>query len=149
MAIIRNVKANSEIHFNLKRSREDDWLNYRLEVYIIDSNNHRSCLENLSLLNYENLYLDAIYDPEVPQLIEGIKKILSGEIEYYLFSPVDEKDFILELICREKLFLNYFRANDIPGFWEGMRITIDQMSLAKFAEDLAQEYRSLGYSNYS
>ena len=139
MAVLKNISSNIELHFILKKSNENEWLNYRVEVYVIDNNNLRKLLENVSLIEQGNLFLDALYDPEVLQLIKGINMILNGESDYFLFSPVDEKDFILEISREKNFYINFFRANALSNFWEGIRMTVDTIALEYFISELRNE----------
>jgi len=143
MAILRNITSNIEINLILLKSKESEWLNYRVEVFIIDKSGEKKIIEQVSLFNESNLFLDAVDDPEVINIIQGINRIINREIHYYSFTPVDEKDFILEVIHTDNFYVNFFTINNLTSFWEGIRIRVDKIALIDFMNELSDENNKL------
>lgn len=143
MAAIKNIDYSVQIVFSVKKSKRKEWLNYNVDIYSLDSDaNAKAILSDLSLSDVDNLYLDAFYDPEIPLLIEGIREVLNDKSLYFSFSPVDEKDFILEFtssVKSDNFELSFFVDKKMRNVWHGIKILVDKSEMLEFLNSLSKE----------
>lgn len=145
MALIRNKTCSIEISFTIKESKEKEWLNYQIETNAIENSGNRQLLQDFSLLNDELLFLDRFYDPELPKIIEGINKILTGDTDSFSFSPIDEKDFILQIdagIEPANFILLLMVDSSLTNVYKGVRLIVTDDALRNFVNQL-EKWKSL------
>lgn len=160
MAVLKNITNDIHIVLELKLIKESPkWVGYTLNVMV-----HRIGKINTFLKFRENdeLYFENFAECEVPALCEGLELFATGNVDSYTFSPLDEKDFLLELkvsadeyrkaevftmnlfVEEAMIFDNY--AWDVRGLI-GLRTEVGKTNITDFAHALRSEYNDLFLSS--
>ncbi len=150
MATLKNLKDDVFIILDLKKTKETPpWIGYTLKVLIKKENQTN---EFLRLSCIDELYFDGFLEPEIPALCKALNLLTKNEISSYVFEPIDEKDFRLE-ITREKDFyrMNLFMQeamllNIYP--WEvypmiGLQMKVGGDEIINFSNELRKEHSKI------
>ncbi|MCA9611731.1 MAG: hypothetical protein KC586_03125 [Myxococcales bacterium] len=91
------------------------------------------------------LFLDAEFEPEVPLICAGVRRV-SSEGGSYFFTPADEKDFELRVWnegdhLRVRMQFRDCPASDEFGWPVGVQVSRE--SLLSFVDSLERAYRDL------
>lgn len=146
MANLKNVSNDTCINIKLQSIDESPkWIGYDL-VVLIKENEFLS--ELLSMRNTGGLYFENEFTPEIPDLCNSLNLLVSGNISQYLFEPIDEKDFCLEInrikdsigdYFKIQLFMDYPKIRSQPG----IQMYSTAKELINFSIELRQEHEEL------
>lgn len=153
MAILKNFKNDTNLELKLKTIKDSpDWIGYEWWIFLFQST------KKIPFLRFDRseLYFDNLGDYEVKNLCNLINSIVNGDIDKFIFEPVDEKDFRLEIIREywsDKIFyrLSLFTNMSIilDSFeWNGystpgIQIKTSKENLVVFTNELRKEYEDL------
>jgi len=150
MAILNNILEDTAFWVHLIKNRDKSkWIGYELKILGKSGN---STKEILRLSNSNELYFENYTEPEIPALCNGLALIADGKIDKFIFEPIDEKDFRLELenengiiianiFLEEVQILNDFQWNAHSMI--GVRMKIKKEDIVKFSYQLIEEYKSI------
>lgn len=94
MPRIYNILRSKYLELSLyEDTNSREWVRYALEYGTIELGEYRAA----ERLSDSELFFDAYIDPEIPNLIAQMNELLTGKIVHFIFQPVDERDFILEM----------------------------------------------------
>lgn len=146
MAILKNLNSELELHFNLKNSKEIEWRNYKIEIYVVCSDGQKKMLDDLSLTTEDTLFLDAFYEPEIPILLEGLINVVNNKSKYYSFSPIDDQDFVIELKQGNNgdfYYFSFFSTKKSSNILYGIRIKVNAEAINRFVFELMEESENI------
>jgi hypothetical protein len=117
------------------------WHSYRIMVGLAD----RSTAEILEASEDAPLFLDARVTPEIPSLCTGISRVVQ-EGGHFIFEPIDERDFVLEVQSDQGHLSLRLDAADRPfdplmGWPSGL--PVEPAALLAFADGLLLEFDQL------
>lgn len=117
------------------------WHSYRIMVGLADG----STAEILEASEDVHLFLDAMVTPEIPSLCVGISRVVQ-EGGRFIFEPIDERDFVLEVRSDQGHLSLRLDAADKPfdplmGWPSGL--PIESAALLTFADGLLLEFDQL------
>ncbi len=104
---------NISFHLNLMPAKQlhYGWLCYIMKV-IID---HTATIT----FQTQEQYFENQFEFEIPQLVNGFRKVSNGDTSEFEFSPIDENDFHLRISClpskNEVFFSNYVAVRNTAG----------------------------------
>lgn len=150
MAILKNCTDEIKIELTLKIIKESPrWLGYSLRIFTQTDSKEN---ELLNLLYEDTLFFENEIQPEIPMLCESLNLLIEEKISKYSFSPLDERDFVLEImkennIYKANLFMGeamllksyHFRTHSMIG----VQIRIETKDLIEFTKTLAKEYKTI------
>jgi hypothetical protein len=152
MAKLTNKNNDVFIELTLHTTKESPaWINYTLRVF---SKKENLVTEFLRLNNENILYFENQIEPEIPLLLEGLRSVIQGTTKNYVFEPLDEKDFNLEikvspkdylvtLFIKEALIFNNYQWNNYTKV--GVQMHADTNSISSFIGQLEDEYTKLKF----
>lgn len=122
-------------------SSHTGWHSYRLMVGLTDG----KTFEELEGSEDTPLFLDATVTPEVPSLCAGILHVVQKG-GHFLFEPIDERDFVLDVRSDDDHLSVRLDATDKPfstsmGWPSGL--PVEPAALLAFAEGLLFEFHQL------
>ena len=148
MAILNNTSEDVMIYLQLnKKNGTTKWIGYELKIL---SKKGEITEEFLSLINSNELYFENFVEPEIPALCNALDQIAKGEIQEFLFEPIDERDFRLELkhengIISANIFLEEAQvlSNYQWNFYSmiGVRMKINKEDIETFSNQLKEEFK--------
>jgi len=104
LATLKNLTNDVYIILFLRKTKEfPKWVGYTLKVFTKKKNKTN---EFLRLKQTKNLYFENFIDPEISALCNALDSVANGKINNYMFEPIDEKDFRLEI----RLENNYYKV---------------------------------------
>ena len=153
MAKIFNTSEDTFFQISLLKDKSKEWLRYEIIIGARTSNQEKNLKNILKLATpHEQLFLEDYIEPEVPEVCAGLKKVIDNEISNFQFTPLDEKDFFLELNkIDEKYYLNVlsYEFNLFEKYdWKstsmiGIRMEVNKAALEKFVAELQSEYEQI------
>lgn len=150
MAILKNLTNDVFIILNLKKTKEfPKWIGYNLKVFVEDKKQRK---EFLRLNHAQNLYFENFIEPEIPTLCKALDSIANGKTSSYLFEPIDEKDFRLEvkqennyykvsLFMEEAMLYNIYQWNVHSMI--GLQMKVKKEDISDFSNELKKEISNL------
>ena len=124
----------------LHDGRHADWHSYEIHMKNLESGR---CW---SLVSAEHmLFLDKVYEPEVPAISASLKRAVEDD-EPFTFTPADERDFILDVAAdpdglRVRLQFDFRPAPSEFGWPNG--VLVDRAEAHRFAESLEATFKAL------
>ncbi len=150
LAVLKNIKNDTNIDLRLKKTNEfPGWIGYDLRVLI---NKDKKISEFLRLNYPDTLSFDNLIEPEIPFLYGALDALSKNEICNYVFEPIDEKDFCLEIIKKDNLYrVNLFLEEALlfeTYHWDiyskvGLRMKVEKNDLINFSSELKKEYKRI------
>ena len=146
MASLKNASNDTYININLQNIDESPkWIGYDLIVFIKEN---EFLSELLSMYNTGGLYFENEFTPEVPDIYNSLNLLVNGDISQYLFEPIDEKDFCLEINRIKDTSGDYFKVQlfmDKPKIRSrpGIQMYSTAKDLTNFSNELRKEYEEL------
>ena len=147
MAELNNISGDTKIIINLRKTKESpEWVGYDLKVSVKENSEFKDFLQ----LSYsECLYFDNFTEPEVPALSNSLCLIVYEAIEYYYFTPIDEKDFFLTFERKNDYYIVHLFTDSAVIFnsheWKsrseiGLRLWTNKENILSFSRQLIKEY---------
>jgi len=121
--------------------RHADWHSYELHMMNPQSGARWSLVSGEQRI----LFLDKVYDPEVPAICAGLKRAIEGG-EPFTFTPVDERDFHLDITADSdglcvRLQFDFRPAPSEFGWPDG--VVVSKADADQFVESLEAAFRQL------
>jgi hypothetical protein len=140
-AVLKSADGSVEVRISIFPSSDEAWVNYTLQVYDAQQVGNNGLIADLSLLKKETNFLQCFPENEIEMLADEIMRVLNSEDECLSFSPIDDKDFILELSNSDKSHIKIVSlfVSEAAGYvYRGIRFKVDITTLAAFREQLVQ-----------
>lgn len=136
-----NYEVSMSIYFfNNDDLGDREWIKYRIVVESVWEHEHSVIFDDNTANT--DLYLESYIEPEVPELVEKIRKLCNAQLNDLMFSPIDDQDFSLVVQPAAEAFevsLKLELAKETRTFT--MRTSREH--LLDFAKDMEWEYREL------
>lgn len=146
MASLKNTSNDTCMNINLQNIDESPkWIGYDLIVFIKEN---KFLSELLSMHNTGGLFFENEFTPEIPDICNSLNLLVNSDISQYLFEPIDEKDFSLEInkikdisgdYFKVQLFMDYPKIRSRPG----IQMYSTTKDLIDFTNQLRKEYEEL------
>jgi hypothetical protein len=150
LATLKNRAGDINIILSLKKTDEfPDWIGYDFKITINKQDEEKDFLK---LTYSDELYFDNFCELEIPLLCSSLDLLINGKMTDYVFEPVDEKDFRLEIkkeandfrtnvFLRESRVLDSYDCNS--SALVGLQIKITNDDLVNFSSALKKEFDNL------
>ena len=142
MAPMYDIDNRMHISFYLyKDIKNNEWIKY--QIFVNDSilDNKNTIIFNEESAG-EELFLESFIEPEVPELVKCIRQICFSKIDYFVFEPIDEKDFCL-LMERKNEAVKIELILRFEEYDKKFSLKAKKENLLEFADELEQEYKSV------
>jgi hypothetical protein len=150
LATLKNATSDLFIVLDLRKTSEfPKWIGYDLKILVKQDS---KIIEFAKLYNTDELSFENYIEPEIPYLYNSLDALTRNKISSYVFEPIDEKDFCLEIIKENSFYkVNLFMEESLlfgVHYWKvhskiGIQIKVEKDAVLSFTNDLKKEFFSL------